>query len=104
MLQVSIRCRDVGTILSPFSGKPHRSCVAADGADVPTISNLTSDVSAELPQKVACSQVESGAVATLSADEVAQLTQELEVLKEQPRAQMVSFSNILVAPLYSVPH
>lgn len=92
---------DVGTIPLPVSRQPHQSSVAADGAGVSNTGGSTSDEAAVIPQKVACSQAESGAVATLSADEAAQLTQELEVLKEQPRAQMVPLINFSMAPLHS---
>ena len=60
----------------------------------PDNGHMAPATSTVLPQKAADSQPSSSA-SRLSEDEVAQLTQELEVLKEQPRAQMVRHEHVL---------
>lgn len=73
-----------GTIMSNKDCKP-------DVASAASVADPTLDASAALPQKTAISSP-AGVVPrpALSTDEIAQLTEELEVLKEQPRAQMTS--------------
>lgn len=62
----------------------------ADGENaVPNITSAASIASSAVPQKASPSQSSSAASAALSDDELAQLTEELSVLSEQPRAQMV---------------
>ena len=80
--------------LPPLPGnKTSGSAVAAGEANA-----ADGDASAVvLPQKAVYSHP-SSTVSPLSADEVSQLTQELEVLKEQPRAQMVSLLHTQLAP------
>ncbi|KAL0025258.1 hypothetical protein WJX77_010860 [Trebouxia sp. C0004] len=71
-----------GTIMS---NRDYRS----DGENaVPNVSSAASMASAAVPQKATPSQSSSTASAALSDDELAQLTQELSVLSEQPRSQM----------------
>ncbi|KAL3133148.1 hypothetical protein ABBQ38_007043 [Trebouxia sp. C0009 RCD-2024] len=71
-----------GTIMSNRDYKP-------DAASAASTADSASGASVVLPQKAPSSHP-VGAFPTLSTDEVGQLTQELEVLKEQPRAQMTS--------------
>lgn len=62
----------------------------ADGENaVPNISSAASTASAAVPQKASPSQSSSAASVALSDEELAQLTEELSVLSEQPRSQMV---------------
>ncbi|KAL0027419.1 hypothetical protein WJX79_011006 [Trebouxia sp. C0005] len=71
-----------GTIMS---NRDYRS----DGENaVPNISSAASMASTAVPQKASPSQSSSAASAALSDDELAQLTEELSVLSEQPRSQM----------------
>ena len=86
-------------LLIESKSTPYRLAVVADVASVVSVPDSALGASAVIPQKTASSHP-VGAVPTLSTDEIAQLIQELEVLKEQPRAQMVLFLHTLSTTLW----